>query len=97
MTLIWFDTLDSVSAFTGEDHEALHLPPQAHAVLADFDRRPADYEYSTAVNSRCNSPLHRSFVPAPLETTMRRTALASRRVCVRGQATSALSADVLSR
>src|SRR5690242_10220055 len=44
MTVMWFDTLDSVKAFMGEDYEAAHVPPQARAVLADFDRRPAHYE-----------------------------------------------------
>jgi heme-degrading monooxygenase HmoA len=44
MTLMWFDTLDSVKAFMGEDYEAAHVPPQAQAVLADFDKRSAHYE-----------------------------------------------------
>src|SRR5215472_11789825 len=44
VTLMWFDTLDSVKAFMGEDCEAAHVPAQAQAVLADFDRRSAHYE-----------------------------------------------------
>jgi heme-degrading monooxygenase HmoA len=44
MTLMWFDGLDSVKAFMGEDYEAAHVPAQAQAVLADFDRRSAHYE-----------------------------------------------------
>jgi heme-degrading monooxygenase HmoA len=44
MTLMWFDTLDSVRAFMGEDYQAAHVPPEAQAVLADFDRRSAHYE-----------------------------------------------------
>ena len=44
LTLMWFDSLDSVRAFMGEDYEAAHVPPQARAVLADFDRRSAHYE-----------------------------------------------------
>ena len=44
MTLMWFDTLDSVKAFTGEDYETAHVPPQARAVLASFDSRSAHYE-----------------------------------------------------
>ena len=44
MTLMWFDTLDAVKAFTGEDYETAHVPPEAQAVLADFDRRSAHYE-----------------------------------------------------
>jgi heme-degrading monooxygenase HmoA len=44
MTLMWFDTLDAVKAFMGEDYEAAHVPAPARAVLADFDRRSAHYE-----------------------------------------------------
>jgi heme-degrading monooxygenase HmoA len=44
VTLMWFDSLDSVKAFTGEDYDVAHVPPQAQAVLADFDRRSAHYE-----------------------------------------------------
>jgi heme-degrading monooxygenase HmoA len=44
MTLMWFDSLDSVRAFMGEAYEAAHVPAAAQAVLADFDRRSAHYE-----------------------------------------------------
>ena len=44
MTLMWFDSLDSVRAFMGEDYAVAHVPPEAQAVLADFDRRSAHYE-----------------------------------------------------
>jgi heme-degrading monooxygenase HmoA len=44
MTLMWFDTIDSVKAFMGADYETAHVPAQAQAVLADFDRRSAHYQ-----------------------------------------------------
>jgi heme-degrading monooxygenase HmoA len=44
MTLMWFDGLDSLKRFEGEDYQAAHVPARAQAVLAGFDRRPADYE-----------------------------------------------------
>lgn len=44
MTLMWFDSLDSMKGFTGEDCEVAHVPPQARAVLADFEKRPAHCE-----------------------------------------------------
>jgi antibiotic biosynthesis monooxygenase (ABM) superfamily enzyme len=43
-TLMWFDTLDAIKAFTGEDYEASHVPPRARAVLTRFDERAAHYE-----------------------------------------------------
>src|SRR5579864_7109729 len=52
MTLMWFDSLDSVKAFTGEDYDVAHVPPASQAVLADFDRRSAHYE----VLDRRNQP-----------------------------------------
>jgi heme-degrading monooxygenase HmoA len=44
MTLMWFDTLDSVTAFMGKDYEVAHVPAEAQAVLADFDKRSAHFE-----------------------------------------------------
>jgi len=44
MTLMWFDSLDAVRAFMGDDYEVAHVPPEAQAVLADFDKRSAHYQ-----------------------------------------------------
>jgi heme-degrading monooxygenase HmoA len=44
MTLMWFDSLDAVKNFMGEDYEAAHVPAEAQAVLADFDNRSAHYQ-----------------------------------------------------
>jgi heme-degrading monooxygenase HmoA len=44
MTLMWFDSLDSVKTFMGADCEVAHVPAEAQAVLADFDKRSAHYE-----------------------------------------------------
>jgi len=44
MTLMWFDSLDAVKAFTGDDYEVAHVPAEAQAVLADFDKRSAHYQ-----------------------------------------------------
>ncbi len=43
LTAMWFDDIDSVKAFVGEDHELAHVPAQARAVLARFDERSAHY------------------------------------------------------
>lgn len=43
-TIMWFDSLDSIRAFVGEDYEASHVPPVARAVLSRFDERAAHYE-----------------------------------------------------
>jgi len=42
-TLMWFDSLDSVRAFMGEDYSVSHVPPEARAVLKRFDPRAAHH------------------------------------------------------
>jgi heme-degrading monooxygenase HmoA len=43
-TLMWFDSIDSIRAFTGEDYSKSHVPAAARAVLASFDERADHYE-----------------------------------------------------
>ena len=44
ITIMWFDSLDAVRDFMGDDYEVSHVPPQARAVLARFDERSQHYE-----------------------------------------------------
>ena len=43
-TLMWFDELESIKAFMGEDLSVSHVPLEARAVLNSFDDRVAHYE-----------------------------------------------------
>jgi hypothetical protein len=43
-TLMWFDSLEAIKAFIGEDYSVSHVPAAARAVLARFDERAAHYE-----------------------------------------------------
>lgn len=43
-TLMWFESLDDIKAFMGEDYSASHVPPAAQAVLKRFDERAAHFE-----------------------------------------------------
>ena len=43
MTLMWFDDVDSIKRFVGEDYTRSHVPPAARAVLARFDKRAVHY------------------------------------------------------
>ena len=43
-TLMWFDSLDAIKAFVGEDYGVSHVPDAARAVLKRFDERAAHYE-----------------------------------------------------
>lgn len=44
ITIMWFDSLDDIRGFTGDDYEVAHVPPQARAVLTRFDARSQHYE-----------------------------------------------------
>ncbi|MCW3476655.1 antibiotic biosynthesis monooxygenase family protein [Limobrevibacterium gyesilva] len=44
VTLMWFDDIEAIKAFTGEDYAASHVPAQARAVLARFEARAGHYE-----------------------------------------------------
>lgn len=43
-TLMWFDSLDAIRAFMGEDYAVSHVPVAAQAVLSRFDERAAHFE-----------------------------------------------------
>lgn len=43
-TLMWFDSLESIKAFIGEDYSVSHVPHAARAVLKRFDSHTAHYE-----------------------------------------------------
>ncbi|WP_420474691.1 hypothetical protein [Noviherbaspirillum sp. ST9] len=44
MTIMWFESIDAVKAFAGDDYETAVVPPKARGVLARFDGRSAHYE-----------------------------------------------------
>jgi len=43
-TLMWFDSLDAIIAFMGEDYAVSHILPAARAVLKRLDERAAHFE-----------------------------------------------------
>jgi len=44
ITVMWFDSIESVRAFAGEDYEVAVVPPKARALLSRFDERSQHYE-----------------------------------------------------
>ena len=44
VTIMWFDSLDAVRDFAGEEYEAAVVPPAARQLLSRFDARSAHYE-----------------------------------------------------
>ena len=43
-TLMWFDSLDAIKAFVGDDYAVSHVPEAARAVLTRFEERAVHYE-----------------------------------------------------
>ena len=50
-TVIWFDSIDAVRAFAGEDYEVAVVPPKERALLSRFDARSQHYEVKAEHNT----------------------------------------------
>jgi hypothetical protein len=44
VTVMWFDSIDAVREFAGENYEVAVVPPKARAVLSRFDAVSTHYE-----------------------------------------------------
>lgn len=44
ITMMWFESLEAVRAFAGEDYEVAVVPPKAQALLLRFDGRSRHYD-----------------------------------------------------
>lgn len=44
VTVMWFDSIDPIRAFAGEDYEVAVVPPKARELLKRFDARSQHYE-----------------------------------------------------
>ena len=49
ITIMWFDSLDSVRSFAGEDYETAVVPPKARKLLTRFDERSKHYEVKAKI------------------------------------------------
>lgn len=44
ITIMWFDNIEAIKEFAGEDYEACVVPPEARKILSHFDQRSQHYE-----------------------------------------------------
>jgi hypothetical protein len=44
ITVMWFDSIEAVRTFAGENYETSVVPPAARAVLSHFDEKSQHYE-----------------------------------------------------
>lgn len=49
VTVMWFDSMEAVRAFAGEDYEAAVVPPEARVLLSRFDQRSQHYEVKAEI------------------------------------------------
>ncbi len=47
ITIMWFDSIDSVRKFAGDDYENAVVPESAQKVLSHYDKRSAHYNVKT--------------------------------------------------
>ena len=52
ITIMWFDSIDAVRLFAGQDYEAAVVPPRARALLSRFDERSQHYEVRERLTGR---------------------------------------------
>jgi len=51
ITIMWFDSVEAIKVFAGNDYEAAVVPPKARAVLSRFDDRSQHYEVRERVKN----------------------------------------------
>ena len=51
VTIMWFDSLEAVRAFAGEDYEVAVVPQKARALLSRFDAYSQHYEVKTEMKA----------------------------------------------
>ena len=44
ITILWFETMEAVREFAGEDYDVSVVPPRARALLSRFDDRSQHYK-----------------------------------------------------
>jgi heme-degrading monooxygenase HmoA len=49
VTVMWFDSMEAVRAFAGEDYEVSVVPPKARALLSRFETNSQHYEVKASL------------------------------------------------
>lgn len=51
VTIMWFDSIEAVQAFAGDDYETAVVPPKARALLSRYDTHAQHYEVQVYMKS----------------------------------------------
>jgi len=49
VTIMWFDSIEAIRAFAGEDYEIAVVSPKAKALLSRFNARSQHYEVKASI------------------------------------------------
>lgn len=49
-TIMWFDHLDAVKAFVGENYESVYVPEKAKKILSRFDSKSIHHELIESID-----------------------------------------------
>jgi hypothetical protein len=49
VTIMWFDSIDAIKVFAGEDYEIAVVPSKARELLSRFDARSQHYEVKASI------------------------------------------------
>jgi len=52
ITVMWFDSLEAVRIFAGQDYEVAVVPPKARELLSHFDDRSQHYEVRERLSAK---------------------------------------------
>lgn len=63
VTIIWFDSIEAVRAFAGDDYEAAVVPPKARVLLSRFDDRSQHYEVKVGMEDNLIATAKRLLAP----------------------------------
>jgi len=50
-TIMWFDSIDSIRVFAGDNYEAAVVPPEARELLSRFDTHAQHYEVQAEIET----------------------------------------------
>lgn len=55
ITIMWFDSIEGIRFFAGEDYEVAVVPEKARALLSRFDKRSQHYEVKAEIHIDTNN------------------------------------------
>jgi heme-degrading monooxygenase HmoA len=55
VTIMWFDSIEAVRTFAGEDYQVAVVPPKARTLLSRFDEHSQHYQVEAEIKTQADS------------------------------------------